>query len=94
MVATRLGCKRGMVGTVWANFRPGCMNRLRKLYSYLVGDSLLAGKLAWALSRRLPTDNADYCMLIHEWVWQRSCVYLFWLKVHLGAVWESGLRQK
>ena len=47
MAAARLGCKRAMVGTGWANFRPGCINRLRKHYSYLVEGLFLAGKAAW-----------------------------------------------
>ena len=28
MVAAGLGCESAMVGTVWANFCPGCMDRL------------------------------------------------------------------
>ena len=39
MVAARLGCQSTMVGTGWANSRPGCMDRLRKRYSHLVGGS-------------------------------------------------------
>ena len=30
--------KRAMVGTGWAKSCPGCMNRLRKHYSHLVGS--------------------------------------------------------
>ena len=65
-VAARLGCQSTMVGTRWANSCPGYMDRLRKRYSYLVGGSFLAGKAAWALSRCLTTDSADYCMLVNE----------------------------
>ena len=72
MVAARLGCQSTMVGTRWANSCPGCMDRLRKRYSHLVGGSFLAGKAAWALSGRLTTDSADYCMLVNEWAWLRS----------------------
>ena len=50
VVAARLGCKSAMVGTVWANSCPGCMDRGRKRYSHPVGGSFLAGKAAWALS--------------------------------------------
>ena len=52
MAAAGLGCKRAMVGTGWANSHPGCMNRLRKHYSHLVGGLFLARnfKAAWALS--------------------------------------------
>ena len=57
MAAARLGCKRAMVGTRWANSHPGCMNRLRKHYSHLVGGLFLAGKAAWALS--------GICRLLH-----------------------------
>ena len=40
----RLGCQSAMVGTGWTNSCLGCMNRLRKRYSDLVGGSSLAGK--------------------------------------------------
>ena len=42
IAAARLGCKKAMVGTGWANSRPGCMSRLRKRYSHLSGGSFLA----------------------------------------------------
>ena len=66
MVASRLGCKRAMVGTRWANSYPSYMNRLRKSCSHLVGASFLEGKGTLTLSGRYPTDNADYCMLVNE----------------------------
>ena len=72
IVAARLGCQTAMVGIRWANSRPGCMDRLRKRYSHLVGVSFLAGKAAWALSGCMTTESADYCMLINEWAWSRS----------------------
>ena len=50
MAVARLGCKRTVVGTRWANSWPGCMSRLRKCYSHLSGGSFLAGKASWALS--------------------------------------------
>ena len=55
MVTARLGCKSAMVGTMWVNSCPGCMDRLSERYSHLVGGSFLAGKVAWALSRCLTT---------------------------------------
>ena len=64
MVAARLGCKSAMVGTGWASSHPGCMDRLKKRHSYLVGGSFLAGKVAWAMSGCLTTKSADYCMLV------------------------------
>ena len=67
MVAARLSCQSAMVGTGWANSWPGCMGRLRKRYSHLVGGSFLAGKAAWALSGCLTTESDD-CML-NEWAW-------------------------
>ena len=67
VVAARLGCKIDVVGTVLANSCPGCMDRLRKHYSHLVGGSFLAGKAAWALSGCLTTESTDYCMLVNEW---------------------------
>ena len=81
MAAASLGCKRAMVGTEWSNSSPGCMNRCRKRYSHFFGVSFLAGKSAWALSRYMPTEIADYCMIMR-------------LKVHLGSFMESELRQK
>ena len=66
------GCKRVMVGTRWVNSCPGCMNRLRKCYSHLLGGSFLARKASWVLNGCLPTKNADYCVLVNEWAWLRS----------------------
>ena len=50
----------------WANSCPGCINRLRKHYSEILGGSFPTGKASWALSRCLPTESGDYCMLINE----------------------------
>ena len=94
MVAPRLGCKSTVVGTGWANSCPGCMDRLRKRCSHLVGGSFLAGMAAWALSGCLTTESADYCMLFNEWACLRSRVCLLRLEVELGAVLESQLGQK
>ena len=55
------------------------------------GGSFLAGKAAWAPSGCLPTEIADYCMLINEWAWLRSRVCLLRL---IDSVLESELRQK
>ena len=68
MVPAVLGCKSAIVGTGWANSCPGCMDRLRKCYSHLVGDWFLAEKAAWVLSRYLTTKSAYDCMLIDKWV--------------------------
>ena len=46
----RLGCKKAMVGTGWANPRPGCMNGLRKYYFHLVCGSFLVGDMSWLLN--------------------------------------------
>ena len=73
MVAARLGCKSNMDGTGLVTSRPGYMSRLRKCYSHLLGGSFLA---SWALSGCLPTERADYCILINEWAWLRSQVCL------------------
>ena len=75
-----------VVGTGWDNSCPGCINRLRKTYSHLVGGSFLAGKAAWVLSMQVLNKN-----VINDWVRSRT---LFWLKFHLGSVLESKLRQK
>ena len=87
MTAARLGCKRTMVETGWAFSCPGCMSRIRTRYSYLLVGWFLAGKASWILSGCLPTESADYCRLVNEWAWLS-------LKVHLGSVLESKLRQK
>ena len=86
MAPARLGCKRTVVGTGWANSRPGCMSRLRKCYSHLSGGSFLAGKASWALSGCLPIESADHCMLVNEWAWLRSRVCLLRLEVELGSL--------
>ena len=31
----------------------------------------MAEKAAWVLIKRLPTKNADYCMLVNGWTWLR-----------------------
>ena len=85
MVAARLGSQSAMVGTRWANSCPGCMDRLRKRHSHLVGGSFLAGKVAWALSGCLTIKSADYCMLITEWAWLRSRVCLLRLGFSFGV---------
>ena len=84
MAAARLGCKRTMVGTGWANFQPGCMSTLRKCYYHLSGGSFLAEKASWALSRCLPIKSADYCMLVNDWAWLTSRVCLLRLEVKLA----------
>ena len=84
----------GPGGTGWAYSRPGCMSRLRKRYSHLSGGSFLAGRASWALSRFLPIENADHCMLINECAWLMSRVCLLRLEVELGSVLESELKQK
>ena len=94
MAATRLGCKRTMVGTGWADSQPGCMSKLRKCYSHLSGGSSLAEKASWALSGCLPIESADYCMLINEWALLMSRVCLLRLEVELALVLESKLGQK
>ena len=79
-----------MVGTGWANSCPGCMDRLRRRYSHLVGGSFLAGKVAWDLNRCMTTESADHYILVNEWAWSRSRVSLLRLEVDLGSVLESG----
>ena len=53
MAAARLGCKRTMVGTGWANSRPGCMSRLRKHYPLYSGDSFLAENASYIGSKQV-----------------------------------------
>ena len=84
--AARLDCEKTMVGTGWANSRPGCMSRLRKHCSHLSGGSFLAGKASWALSGCLTIESADYCMLVNQWAWLTSRVCLLRLEVELASV--------
>ena len=92
--AVRLVCKSNILATGLANSCPGCMSMLRKCYSRLLGGSFLAGKASWAPRECLPTESADYCMRVNDWVWLRPRVCLLSLKVHLGSFLESELRQK
>ena len=71
-----------------------CMDRLRKHYSHLVEGWFLASKAAWALSGCMTSNSADYCMLVNEWGWSKSWVYLLRLEVDMGSVLESERRQK
>ena len=94
MAVASLGCERAMVGSEWANSCPGCTNGPRKHYSYLLECSFLAGKVAWALSGYLPTENDDCGMFINDWVCLRSQICLLRLEVDLGSLLVSKLGQK
>ena len=94
ILADRLGFEKAMVGTGKATPRPDCMDRLRKHYSHLAEGWFLARKAAWALSRCMATDSADYYMLVNEWVWSKSRDCLLRPEVDMGAVLESELGQK
>ena len=61
-----LAVKKTMVGLRWASYHSGYMSRLRKRYSHLLEGSFLARKVSWAPSRYLPTESADYCMLVNK----------------------------
>ena len=63
--------RKGGTGGGGCSHANPCMNRPRKHYSHLVGGSFLAGRIAWALSGCLTTENTDYCMLVNEWAWIR-----------------------
>ena len=43
----------------------------KQAWKTLLSPSFWAGKAAWAQSGCLPTENADYCMLVNEWAWLR-----------------------
>ena len=94
MVAARLGFQKAMVCTGRATPHPDCMDRLRKHYSHLAEGWFLARKAAWALSRCMATDNADYYVLVNEWVWLKSRDCLLRPEVDMGAVLESELGEK
>ena len=42
----------------------------------------------------MTTESVEYCMLVNEWGWSRSRVWLLWLEVDLGPFLESELGQK
>ena len=94
MVAARLGFEKAMVRTGWATFCHDCKDRLRKHYSHLVEGWFLGRKAAWALSRFMTTNSAEYCMLVNEWAWAKLRVCLLKLEMDAGSVLESELRQK
>ena len=54
----------------------------------------MAGKTVWDLIEKLPTENTKCCRLVNEPAWLKSQVCLLRLKVHLGLLLESQLRQK
>ena len=69
------------------------MDRLRKHYSHCVEGWFLARKVAWAQSRCITTESADYCMFVNEWAQSKSRVCLLRLEVYMGSVLESELGQ-
>ena len=85
MVAARLGFEKAMVGTQRATPRSDCMDRLRKHYSHLAEGWFLARKAFWSLSGCMATDNADYYMLVNEWVWSKSRDCLLRPEVDMGS---------
>ena len=54
-------CKEAMIGSEWVNSHPGCMNRQRKCYSYLLGVHSRQGRLL-GFEGYLPTKNANYIL--------------------------------
>ena len=64
------------------------------IYSHLAEGWFLARKAAWSLSGCMATDNADYYMLVNEWVWSKSRDSSLRPEVEMGAVLESELGQK
>ena len=47
MAAARLGCKRTVVGTGWANSWAGCMSKLRNYTLTIQGIDFWQGSLLW-----------------------------------------------
>ena len=88
MVAARLGFEKAMVGTqratprstFWTGLhtlrllmdRQAKVDSVFKHYSHLAEGWFLARKAFWSLSGCMATDNADYYMLVNEWVWSKS----------------------
>ena len=42
----------------------------------------------------MTTGSAHYCVLVNQWAWSRSRVFLLKLEVNLGSVLESELGQE
>ena len=84
MAGARLGYKRAMVGTGWAN---SCLGWAQKCYSQPVGDSFLARKVVWAFNGSLLAENADYCKFDSEWAWlgSRVCCKSTWVQFSLTS---------
>ena len=64
------------------------------IHSHLAEGWFLARKAAWSLSGCMATDNADYYMLVNEWVWSKSQDSSLRPEVEMGVVLESELGQK
>ena len=76
-----------MVGTVWANSCPGCMDRLWNIYSHLIGHSFLAGKALGFWAGVWQPSIA--CLLMSGHGQSRSRVCLLRMEVDLGSVLEK-----
>ena len=88
--------KGGTGGGEWGHLQDAVhmAAELRKRYSHHSGSSFLAGKPSLALSRCLPIESADHCMLVNEWAWLTSRVCLLRLEVlesELGQKWRYGV---
>ena len=94
MAGARLGYKRAMVGTGWANSCFGCTDGLRKCYSQLVGASFLAKKIVWAINGSLLAENADYCKFDSEWAWLGSRVCYKSTSVRLSLTSDTFIERK
>ena len=94
MVAARLGLASKKPWLVPRGPPHALTAWLRKHYSHLAEGCFLARKAAWSLSGCMATDNADYYMLVNEWVWSKSRDRLLRPEVDMGAVLESELGQK
>ena len=93
MVAARLGFEKAMVGTRRATHTLTAWTGLENT-TLLAEGWFLARKAAWSLSGCMATDNADYYMLVNEWVWSKSRDCSLRPEVDMGAVLESELGQK
>ena len=67
------------------------MDKFRKHYSHLMGGSFPAVKAAWALSRCLTTESADYCMLVNHGVGMVKVMSLL-VKAASGLGFSFGVR--
>ena len=71
-VARRVLCTWQLLAMVGPILALAAQTGLENATVTFLGGSFLAGKASWAPSGCLPTESADYCMLVNEWAWLKG----------------------